>query len=319
MIFYPKKLTVLLMISLLLAGCENPFSANEIQLDSSELEQFSSDLEIELGLSSKNTKTLRKALGRHGGKGRWEKDPGFIWKLAAELQESLSDEGKEKIFYRLNKLKEHSKDDRIDQSAKDRDKHKKEHFDAIQKVLSENQKEEFNLIMENHRFELSSIIEAIQSGEITRDNGEEMIKELDESLKSSIDSLLTDEQKSQLKEMKKEFEAKKKAFDEKVELAKIEALELTNDQIIAFDKAQEKLNNELDSIKLRIKSGELSREEAKIAFEVIHKENKDALSKIWTDKQVEIIKIHRFLEMRWHLKKGEIRGKDKEGKGDRGG
>ena len=258
MIFYPKKLTVLLMISLLLAGCENPFSANEIQLDSSELEQFSSDLEIELGLSSKNTKTLRKALGRHGGKGRWEKDPGFIWKLAAELQETLSDEGKEKIFYRLNKLKEHSKDDRIDQSAKDRDKHKKEPFDAIQKVLSENQKEEFNLIMENHRFELSSIIEAIQSGEITRDNGEEMIKELDESLKSSIDSLLTAEQKSQLKEMKKEFEAKKKAFDEKVELAKIEALELTNDQIIAFDKAQEKLNNELDSIKLRIKSGELS-------------------------------------------------------------
>ena len=107
--------------------------------------------------------------------------------------------------------------------------------------------------------------------------------------------------------------------DEKVDLAKIEALELTNDQIIAFDKAQEKLNNELGSIKLRIKSGELSREEAKIAFEVIHKENKDALSKIWTDKQVEIIKIHRFLEMRWHLKKGEIRGKDKEGKGDRGG
>ena len=63
----------------------------------------------------------------------------------------------------------------------------------------------------------------------------------------------------------------------------------------------------------------ISREEAKIAFEVIHKENKDALSKIWTDKQVEIIKIHRFLEMRWHLKRGEIRGKDKEGKGDRGG
>ena len=315
MIFNPKKLTVLIIISLLFAACENPFSANEIQLDSSELEQFSSDLEIELGLSSKNTKTLRKALGRHGGKGRWEKDPGFIWKLAAELQETLSDEAKEKISYRLNKLK----DDRIDQSPKDRDKHKKEPFDAIQKVLSENQKEEFNLIMENHRSELSSIIEAIQSGEITRDNGEEMIKELDESLKSSIDSLLTDEQKSQLKQLKKEFEAKKKAFDEKVELAKIEALELTNDQIIAFDKAQEKLNNELDSIKLRIKSGELSREEAKIAFEVVHKENKDTLSKIWTDKQVEIIKIHRFLEMRWHLKKGEIRGKDKEGKGDRGG
>ena len=60
-------------------------------------------------------------------------------------------------------------------------------------------------------------------------------------------------------------------------------------------------------------------EKAKIAFEVVHKENKDTLSKIWTDKQVEIIKIHRFLEMRWHLKRGEIRGKDKEGKGDRGG
>lgn len=316
MIFSPKKFKHLIIVILFLAGCENPFSANEIQLDSSELEQFSSDLEIELGLSSKNTKTLKKALGRHGGKGRWDKDPGFIWKLAAELQETLSDEAKEKIFYRLNKLKGHSKDDRIDQSPKDRDKHKKEPFDAIQKVLSENQKKEFNLIMENHRSELSSIIEAIQSGEITRDNGEEMIKELDESLKSSIDSLLTDEQKSQLKEMKKEFEAKKKAFEEQVKLAKMEALELTNDQIIALDEAQEKLNYELGSIKLRIESGELSREEGKLAFEVILGKNKNTLSNIWTDKQVEIMKVHRFLQMRWHFKRGGIRGKDgKEGRG----
>lgn len=317
MIFNPKNFIPLIIVVLFLAGCENPFSANEIQLDSSELEQFSSDLEIELALSGKNTKTLRKALGRHGSKGRWDKDPGFIWKLAAELQETLSNEAKEKIFYRLNKLKEHSKDGRIDQSPKDRDKHKKEPFDAIQKVLNENQKEEFNLIMENHRSDLSSIIEAIQSGEITRDNGEQMIKELDESLKSSIDSLLTDEQKSQLKEMKKEFEAKKKAFEEQVKLAKMEALELTNDQIIAFDEAQEKLNNELGSIKLRVESGELSREEGKLAFEVVLGKNKNTLSNIWTDKQVEIIKVHRFLQMRWHFKRGGIRGKD--GKESRGG
>tara|TARA_B100001750_G_C15510338_1_gene603191 strand:+ start:1983 stop:2936 length:954 start_codon:yes stop_codon:yes gene_type:complete len=317
MILNPKNFIPLIIVLLFLAGCENPFSPNEIQLDSSELEQFSSDLEIELGLSGKNTKTLRKALGRHGSKGRWEKDPGFIWKLAAELQETLSDEAKEKVFDRLNKLKKHSKDDRIDQSPKDRDKHNKESFNAIQKVLSENQKEEFNLIMENHRSELSSIIEAIQSGEITRDNGEEMIKELDESLKSSIDSLLTDEQKSQLKEMKKEFEAKKKAFEEQVKLAKMEALELTNDQIITLDEAQEKLNSELGNIKFRVESGELSREEGKIAFELAFEKNKNALSNIWTDKQVEIIKFHRFLQMRWHFKSGKIKGED--GKGGRGG
>ena len=63
MIFNPKNFIPLIIVVLFLAGCENPFSANEIQLDSSELEQFSSDLEIELALSGKNTKTLRKALG----------------------------------------------------------------------------------------------------------------------------------------------------------------------------------------------------------------------------------------------------------------
>ena len=119
--------------------------------------------------------------------------------------------------------------------------------------------------------------------------------------------------------MKEELEAKKKAFAEQVELAKMEALELTNDQNDALDGAREKLKNQLDGIKVRIGLGELSREEGRIAEETFFEAYKEATFNILTDKQVEIIKIHGFLTMRWHSKVKNRGDGDKDGREGRGG
>ncbi|MBF88201.1 MAG: hypothetical protein CMG75_00820 [Candidatus Marinimicrobia bacterium] len=306
------------ILILFITGCENPFSSNELVLDSIELEQFSNDLEIELGLSLKNSKSLKKALGKHGNKGLWDKDPGFLWKLAAELHEKLSDEGKEKIFARLSKIKDNPKG-RIGQGPKNGFKGKKDHFSILQKILTENQKEEFAIIMEKHRLETSAIHEGIKAGEITRQEGEKLIKNLDNLLKESIDSILTENQKVQLDEIKQEIEAKKEAFEEQIRLAKIEALGLTNDQIIALDIAEEKAKNALDSLKTLVESAELSREDGKVNVEIILKRKKNAHLNILSEKQIEIIKIHQFLHIRWHLKNKNSKDRFNEEKGDREG
>ena len=98
-------------LALFTAGCENPFAQNdEVQLDSTELEMFSIDLVNDLNLSDKSARNLRSALGRHGRGGERDREPGFLWKLAAELQQTLTEEEKNNIYARLEEVKEKGKD-----------------------------------------------------------------------------------------------------------------------------------------------------------------------------------------------------------------
>ena len=142
-------------LALFTAGCENPFAQNdEVQLDSTELEMFSIDLVNDLNLSDKSVRNLRSALGRHGRGGERDREPGFLWKLAAELQQTLTEEEKNNIFARLEEVKEKGKDrgkdagkGRGESAGKDRGKKDGGALRVIYSVLADDQKPQFDAIM----------------------------------------------------------------------------------------------------------------------------------------------------------------------------
>ena len=317
----PKLLfTPLIMtLAIFIAGCENPFNNNdEVQLDAEELELFSSDLETDLGLSGTSANILRSALSRHGNGGRWNDDPGFLWKLAAELHEKLSDEEKAKIFARMQRMKEHDKNGkdgrRNEARGHDKDKDDAGAFRAILSLLTDEQKSTFDEIMTDFRTQMAAIHESAKAGAMTKEEAGEAIKSLHESLKKAIDNLLTDEQKAELEQIKEEREAKKKEFAEAVKAAKIEALGLTDEQLAALEEARADTKTAIEALKAKVDSGEMTRKEAGEAMKEIWKAQKEKSAEILTKAQIEVMKIHSYLQMRWHHRHGP-RGGDGDGRG----
>ena len=78
---------------LVITGCENSMRSESSNLDSAELQELSSELTYDLGLSKSSTDAMNKSLNRHG-KGGKHREPGFLWKVAAEMSDQLTDEEK---------------------------------------------------------------------------------------------------------------------------------------------------------------------------------------------------------------------------------
>ena len=96
-----KKLILPISTFLLMAiGCDNPMLDNRVELDNSELQDFSSELAYDLGLSEASASAVNDVLNRHGRGGK-HKEPGFLWKVAGELADKLSDEEKARLFEKM--------------------------------------------------------------------------------------------------------------------------------------------------------------------------------------------------------------------------
>ena len=303
-------------LALFTAGCENPFAQNdEVQLDSTELEMFSIDLVNDLNLSDKSARNLRSALGRHGRGGERDREPGFLWKLAAELQQTLTEEEKNNIFARLEEVKEKGKD-RGKDAGKDRGKKDGGALRVIYSVLADDQKPQFDAIMKEFRTGMDAIFSSIKAGEMTREEAKAEIESMEETMKSAIDALLTDDQKTQLEQMRADRKAEKKAYMEAVHQAKIEALGLTVDQIAAIETARAETKAAMEALKAQVESEDLTKEEAREAAKAIFEANKTTMDAIFTATQIEIIKIHKYLEMRWrHNKERGGKNGEKDGRG----
>ena len=311
-------------LALFTAGCENPFAQNdEVQLDSTELEMFSIDLVNDLNLSDKSARNLRSALGRHGRGGERDREPGFLWKLAAELQQTLTEEEKNNIFARLEEVKEKGKDrgkdagkGRGESAGKDRGKKDGGALRVIYSVLADDQKPQFDAIMKEFRTGMDAIFSSIKAGEMTREEAKAEIESMEETMKSAIDAMLTDDQKTQLEQMRADRKAEKKAYMEAVHQAKIEALGLTVDQIAAIETARAETKAAMEALKAQVESEELTKEEAREATKAIFEANKTTMDAIFTATQIELIKIHKYLEMRWrHNKERGGKNGEKDGRG----
>ncbi|HJM10597.1 MAG TPA: hypothetical protein QGF40_04375, partial [Candidatus Marinimicrobia bacterium] len=268
-------------LALFTAGCENPFAQNdEIQLDSPELEMFSSDLENDLNLSDKSARNLRSALGRHGRGGERDREPGFLWKLAAELQQTLTEEEKNNIFTKLEEVKEKGKD-RGKDADKDRGKKDGGALRVIYSVLTDDQKPQFDAIMEEFRSGMDAIFASIKAGEMTREEAKAEIESMEETMKSAIDALLTDDQKAQLEQMRADRNAEKKAYMVSVRQAKIDALGLTDDQITAIEAARAETKAAMEALKAQVESEDQTKEEAREAAKAIFEANKTAMDAIF--------------------------------------
>ncbi len=91
---------------------------------------------------------------------------------------------------------------------------------------------------------------------------------------------------------------------------------LTDEQLAALEAVRAETKAAMEALKAQVESGEMTRQEAGEAMKKIWKAEREKSVEILTDAQLEIIKIHTYLQLRWRHCHGPRGG---DGRGGRGG
>ena len=305
---YKKNLKILFIgfSFFLLMGCENLLqNKDEIAIDSQELEFFSRSIEEDISLSRNSTNKLRNGINEFGVKNKLDKnrEPGFLWYLAADMQSNLNSEEKAEIFMKVEnknhkKNKYKQKNNEFERDEKNNNGHNQGEKDLFE-IITENQMIEYNLIVENFMNRMDSIKNRVESGEISREDVESEIEENYSLMNQAIDDLLTDDQKIQLIEMKAQRVKEKEAFYFAMEEAKNDALGLSDNQIESLKAFQKDFEDLMLNLKNQIEVGEVDKETARESIDSLKTNHRKNIELIFNDIQIEIMKIHNFLSYHW--------------------
>ena len=305
---YKKRTKILLtgFSFFLLMGCENLLqNKDEITIDSQELEFFSRSIEEDISLSRNSTNKLRNGINEFGVKNKLDKnrEPGFLWYLAADMQSNLNSEEKAEIFMKVEnknhkKNKYKQKNNEFERDEKNNNGHNQGEKDLFE-IITENQMIEYNLIVENFMNRMDSIKNRVESGEISREDVESEIEENYSLMNQAIDDLLTDDQKIQLIEMKAQRAKEKDAFYLAMEEAKNDALGLSDNQIESLKAFQKDFEDLMLNLKNQIEVGEVDKETARESIDSLKTNHRKNIELIFNDVQIEIMKIHNFLSYHW--------------------
>ncbi len=304
-----QQILILFLGLTLFAGCEKSVQNSSNELTDPDLQNLSSDLITDLNLSKRSADGLKQSLQRHYGKGKHH-PPGFLWNVAADLQQSLSEEEKAAIFDRLD---QHNHDlflyrFRAQNFNRDPRGMLQHELQVIRSVLTDDQQEAFNAILESYREKFTALRDSLQSGSITRETFHSEIGVLRDAMLAEIDALLTEDQKAELEDKKAQFEANRDRWRqhrqeqrEKIKQTMYEALEFTESQITNYEQIQADTKVAIQNLRDQLKSGGIGFSDFRDSLQVLISDRNTKIEAMLTVKQLEIVKIHLFLEIRLML------------------
>ena len=308
-----KKLILPISTLLLMAiGCDNPMLDNRVELDNSELQDFSSELASDLGLSKSSASAVNDVISRHGGRGK-HREPGFLWKVSGELADKLSEEEKARLFEKMEEkeipLFGSLKTLKGKKGKGSKGKKGSSYFDGIKKVLTDDQKVTFKAIKVAYKEKFKTIQGQVKDGTLSKEDAKAQKDALKEAMKAEIDALLTDEQKTQLEQNKSDRKEKRKAYRDATKAVKIAVLGMTTDQLTAFDAAHQEAREAAKALFKKSKNGDIDKDTLREGLKNIFAEKNEKMEGIFNDNQLEIIKIHKALSLRKKKHKGKKGGK----------
>jgi hypothetical protein len=312
-----KKLSILLTIAIFATiGCEKLMKDETILVDDLELQAFSEGLNTDVGLSKKSINALNDALNRHGKDGKHRRDPGFLWKVSAEMQGKLSNEEKERLFGWMDDNNvPYLYGGGMDAKARRGPGGDKGGMDlrAVFTVLNEAQRDSFKSIMDSYKSQMEEVMKKAKDGTIDREVAKAELEALEATMRAEIEALLTDEQRQKLEDMQADMKQKMEEMRQAAHDAMVDALEMTADQ----ESGLETINNESaqaqKALMDKAKAEEMGKEDLREAIKQLIIDRNSKIEALLSDKQLEIIKIYTALGMQYSKHCGGKRG-DKGGK-----
>ena len=313
-----KKLSSLLLVTLLVTiGCEK-LSKEDILVEDPDLLALSQGLDSDIGLSKSSLNSLNDALNRHGKNGK-HREPGFLWKVSAELQTSLSDDEKERLFGWMNdQLVPYLYGTSVaDRGGKGPGGNQRGGPDLkmIYSVLDDNQKLALRSIAESYRAQMGAVMQKVKAGTLSRDDARVELEALETAMLEEIEALLTDEQKAKIDAMLAEMKQKMDAMRKAERDAMVGALEMTSDQETSLDAINKESADAQKALMEKAKAEKMSREDIKKSLQQLIAARNSKIEALFSDTQVAIIKIYTALSMQYSKHcSGKRDGKDKDGR-----
>ena len=333
------RIAVLAFMLTFLAACDSSSAVGGIDASNASLDDTVALISLDLGFSAEESAALSASFAKFSdGDDASMKEPGFLWRVAAELQTTLTDEQKARLFERLeragNQRRQGGPNGGMMQQRRQgpggpggpgmgMGEPQGPRANAIEQLgLSDEQKEAIAAIREAYKPQIEAVL--AQRETLTRAEIKEQLDALHETIKAEIEGVLTDEQKAQLEELKAEAElrraereAAQEAVREEAKLVMIEVLGLTEAQVAAWDELHASMESEREAIRELIESG-ATREDVQAQADAQREAHQAALASILDDTQYEITLIHQALAMRHQKGQGGPGAQGGQG-GRRGG
>jgi hypothetical protein len=312
-----KKLSILLTIAIFATiGCDKLMKDETILVDDPELQAFSEGLNTDVGLSKKSINALNDALNRHGKDGKHRRDPAFLWKVAAEMQKKLTSEEKDRLLGWMDDNNvPYLYGGGMDAKARGGPGGDKGGMDlrAVFTVLDEAQRESLKSIMDSYKGQMEEVMKKAKDGTIDREAAKAELEALEAAMRAEIEALLTDEQRQKLEDMRADMKQKMEGMRQAAHDAMVSALEMTPDQGSGLETINNESGEAQKALIEKARAEDMSREDLKDALKQLIADRNSKIEALFSDKQIEIIKIYTALGMQYSKHCGDKRG-DKDGK-----
>ena len=291
-----KYILPLASFLLFTTGCENAMRSESSELDNAELQQLSSEISYDLGLTKSSTDALNGSLNRHGKRGK-HREPGFLWKVAGEMSDQLNDEEKAILFEKIDQkeipLFGNGKGNRGKSGKKGR-----KNGSEIFRMLTDEQKALHRTITDSYKEQFKSLKSQVEDGSLSKDDAKVQMNTLKDAMRAELDAILTDEQRAQIEQNKAEREARREAYKDSSKMMMIDVLSLSDEQVVALDELMQEANAAAMALFEQSKNGEIDRETLRTSLQSLFSDRDEKLESLFDVKQLDIVKVFTALEMR---------------------
>lgn len=307
--FTHLALAAVLLLSL--AACDTTAPVDEAGINanalvSEDLSALADSLTQDLNLSVTEAASLRATLARHDST---DHAPGFLWRIAAELQQTLDPDTKRQLFEILAELEarrlaqEQCLTLYHDLRASLR---RRRHFDqrgplaCVYQVLVPEQLERVRAIRARIAEEIAALREALRAGEITEEEFRRQVQALKEAMEAEILGLLTEEQRAQVEACLQMLASDINPSDafEAVFRAMVNVLDLSTEEVSALNELHERHHAAVQMLRRQFRNGEIDEATYLEEIRALCRAYNEALATILDDVQLEIVDLHRLLVYR---------------------
>ena len=312
----------LFVFTLAACGDSNFVTNTDDEATPAELNELAARLSTDLSLSTEQANQVNSLLTVDD-----KPSPGHLWAVAAELQQTLTDEQKatliEKAAERRAEFADGMRGRRFNRDGQGQGRRFNREGDGtgrrfqrqgndgpgfMNDFLTPEQQEAMKALRETSRAEMKALVEARRDGSLTDEAFREQAKALREANHEAMQELLTDEQKATLEQKRAERKATFEARQDAAQAARVEALGLTADQEVALAEMREAHQAEMKAFFEQARSGNADREAIRAEIQTIREANKAALADVLTPEQIEITDIHNALMGGIAARRGGPRG-----------
>ncbi len=240
--FFPGRIIVpVIATAMLISACDSSNGFESSDIESEDLDQTVAFLALDLGLNATGSRALSGAFAQHEGQSH---EPGFLWRVAADLQQRLTEEQKQKLFDRYENIRsapgaglgqggrgqgqpgqgrqgpggfgqQGQGPGHMGQAGGRQGPGQFGHTGGEQGhlggaiELTEDQKAQIKAIRDAHAEEFRTLMDSRRNGSLSVEDFRTQMEALQTAIKSEVDAVLTDEQKQQLEDLKAQRDAER--------------------------------------------------------------------------------------------------------------